>query len=789
MATDTRHGGMVTNYYNGGNYSWRCRQTVTTTVTNEKVQIVSTIAMLPSDDLHFYENDVQAGLFYDGNRVVYSTTSPDHYVKSGVAWNRITSHTVTYTRYHTASSHKIHGSIQVIGGAWEGLSTLSSTPLTVTIPAKPSYTITYDANGGSGAPGKGTKWYNEAFTVSSTKPTRSGYTFVNWKIKETGNTVGAGGTITANSNANYTLVAQWTANKAVISFNANGGTQSSTGAQNYPIGTTKITSNYNGTINLYNISSFGLSKTGYHTDAATAWNTKANDSGTSYNEDTNYSWTTFGSLTASQTNITLYANWKINSYTLTANANGGNIPSTSGWTGTGTQATKNVNYNATYGTLPEPTRPNYTFNGWYTAQTGGTKITTTTKMGTANTTIYAQWTRAYTPPKVKITAAKRASEINNNFEDDDEGVIPHIVFTWTSGDDAGTPIDPSTYDIKITEQVDTNPQEFLIQNQSLGDPPVSPVSVYLDDPNATINTSMSYDVEVKLHVNGHEDVSTYDYISQAFFIMDINANGTAIGFGGAVEDYIKTNDTAIVSNKAYYTLNIVDENKIYTQVAEPTAANLNNYYEVNKGLYLRDNNDVFRALFDFLYPVGSYYETSDSSFNPNVTWGGTWILEESGRVHVSAGTGYTLGSTGGSKDAIIPYHRHGYNAPPSKTDSTTLTTSQIPAHTHGSKTLVGNANFRKWTTGKMLTYTDGIFSASEPTTSATSVESSGTNPNKVDRLTVTATHEHTSVGGGGGHTHNITASASNTDYVGTSGNLTNANMQPYIVVNRWHRTA
>ena len=194
-------------------------------------------------------------------------------------------------------------------------------------------------------------------------------------------------------------------------------------------------------------------------------------------------------------------------------------------------------------------------------------------------------------------------------------------------------------------------------------------------------------------------------------------------------------------------------------------------------------------LLNFLYPVGSYYETSDASFDPNVAWGGTWSLEASGLVHVSAGTGYTLGSTGGNKDAIVPYHRHSYNAPPSKTDSTTLTTSQIPAHTHGSKTLVGNANFRKWTTGKMLTYTDGIFSSTEPTTSATSVESSGTNPNKVDRLTVTATHEHTSVGGGGGHTHNITASSTNTGYAGESGNLTNANMQPYVVVNRWHRTA
>ena len=40
-------------------------------------------------------------------------------------------------------------------------------------------------------------------------------------------------------------------------------------------------------------------------------------------------------------------------------------------------------------------------------------------------------------------------------------------------------------------------------------------------------------------------------------------------------------------------------------------------------------------LLDFIYPVGSYYETSDTSFNPNTAWGGTWKLENDGTVLVS----------------------------------------------------------------------------------------------------------------------------------------------------------
>ena len=95
---------------------------------------------------------------------------------------------------------------------------------------------------------------------------------------------------------------------------------------------------------------------------------------------------TFTLTTASHTLKTIV------NLTLTANANGGSIASTAGWTGTGTTATKLVANGTAYGTLPTATRTGYTFKGWYTAETGGTKVEDTTVMGTASTTIYAQWT-------------------------------------------------------------------------------------------------------------------------------------------------------------------------------------------------------------------------------------------------------------------------------------------------------------------------------------------------------------------------------------------------------------
>ena len=68
-------------------------------------------------------------------------------------------------------------------------------------------------------------------------------------------------------------------------------------------------------------------------------------------------------------------------YTLTFNANGGTV----------LEGSRRVTYGAAYGTLPTPSRSGYTFNGWFTAASGGSQVSSGTKMGASNVTIYAQW--------------------------------------------------------------------------------------------------------------------------------------------------------------------------------------------------------------------------------------------------------------------------------------------------------------------------------------------------------------------------------------------------------------
>lgn len=128
----------------------------------------------------------------------------------------------------------------------------------VTVPAWTSYTITYNANGGSGAPGAQTKWKDQALTLSSTKPTRTGYSFLGWSTSSTATsaTYSAGGSYTANSAA--TLYAVWKANTYTVTYNANGGS-GAPGNQTKTYGKALILSSTKPTRTNYNFKGWGTS--------------------------------------------------------------------------------------------------------------------------------------------------------------------------------------------------------------------------------------------------------------------------------------------------------------------------------------------------------------------------------------------------------------------------------------------------------------------------------------------------------------------------------------------------
>ena len=227
-----------------------------------------------------------------------------------------------------------------------------------TVPAKTKYTISYKANGGSNSGSTSdTKWYGETLTLfKGTNFSRTGYTLSSWNTSASGNgtTYKLGGSYTKN--ASDVLYAIWTAKTYTLTYNANGGT----------VSPTSKTITYNSTYGtLATPTRTGYSFSGWYT---------ATSGGTHVTSSTSVSTTG---------NRTIYAHWTANTYTLTYNANGGSVSPTS----------KSITFDSTYGTLPTPTRTGYTFNGWYTATSGGTEVTSSTSVSTTgNRTIYAHWT-------------------------------------------------------------------------------------------------------------------------------------------------------------------------------------------------------------------------------------------------------------------------------------------------------------------------------------------------------------------------------------------------------------
>ncbi|PFM79291.1 hypothetical protein COJ46_13435 [Bacillus sp. AFS077874] len=231
-----------------------------------------------------------------------------------------------------------------------------------------SYTIHFNSNGGSQVADK-TANYNS--NISLPKPTRTGYTFVGWYTDAALKTP-VGPTVTLTNN--ITLYAKWSINSYSIHFNSNGGSQIA-----------DKTANYNSKITLPKPTRTGYTFVGWYKDSALK--------------------TSAGSSVTLTSNITLYAKWNINKYTVKFNSVGGTI------------STRTVNYNSTISQPASPTRKGYTFLGWYKDASGKVAWNFAKDKVTTNTTIYAKWVaNPAKPTNVKLTKSGLSS----------------VKFTWSS---------------------------------------------------------------------------------------------------------------------------------------------------------------------------------------------------------------------------------------------------------------------------------------------------------------------------------------------------------------------
>ena len=128
--------------------------------------------------------------------LILSTTVPNRTGYNFIGWSA--SSTATSATYAAGSSFTINANTTLYA-VWEAN----------------TYTVSYNANGGTGVPSDQIKTYDQVLTLSDKVPTRTGYTFLGWSTSSTATsaTYSAGDSFTTN--ANTTLYAVWHAHTVV----------------------------------------------------------------------------------------------------------------------------------------------------------------------------------------------------------------------------------------------------------------------------------------------------------------------------------------------------------------------------------------------------------------------------------------------------------------------------------------------------------------------------------------------------------------------------------------------
>ncbi len=216
-----------------------------------------------------------------------------------------------------------------------------------------TYRVIYDANGGTGEMEDGLRLYSESYPLQENLFVRDNYEFVGWKDTN-GNEISVIPEYTAED---VTVYAGWKGLPNTIVYDANGGT-GGPGTEEKEFDS------------VYIISASLPEREGYE---FVNWNSKADGTGETFKPGSKYK------LNA---DLTLYAVWKAEKYTITYHLNGGSNPS--GAAKTYTIEDENV--------LPIPSRSKFDFEGWYTTENfeEGTEISSNVgRLG--NLDLYAKW--------------------------------------------------------------------------------------------------------------------------------------------------------------------------------------------------------------------------------------------------------------------------------------------------------------------------------------------------------------------------------------------------------------
>ena len=329
--------------------------------------------------------------------------------------------------------------------------------------------------------------------------------------------------------------------------------------------------------------------------------------------------------------ITLYAVWKANTWTVKYNANGGS----------GAPADQTKTYGQTLKlSTSKPVRTDYNFMGWATSKANADKGTVTYAAGanyTSNAaiTLYAVWELAYVRPRITNLTISRCDSAGNISE---SGTYLRYDFKWAT-DLTGVYIQcqwkPQTAAWGSSSQKSTT----ILSNSSSKSGTITKKVVG----SGAISTEQSWSARVYIYDSKGTSYATYSSdmsIGTIAYPIDIRKGGKGIAFGKVAE----------ADNLADYNFDV----------------------QFRKNVKLKTPNGI-KSFLDAVYPVGSIY-MSVKATNPGTLFGGKWVAIAQGRclvgVNASDNDFKTPEKTGGSKSHIHSTANH------------TLTVNEMPNHKH-----------------------------------------------------------------------------------------------------------
>jgi len=241
-----------------------------------------------------------------------------------------------------------------------------------------TYTVSFNSNGGSTVAAR-TIAYDDK-VVPPTNPSKAGHTFAGWYANS--GLTAAWNFDTSVVKGDMTLYAKWTANTYTVSFQSNGG--SAVAAQ---------TIAYNDKVVLpANPSKAGHTFAGWHTNSGltTVWN--------------------FGTGLV-KGDMTLYAKWTVNTYTVSFQSNGGSAVTA-----------QTIAFNSKVVSPTNPSKAGHTFAGWYKDKELTTHWMFATDVITEDITLYAGWDKeTYT---VSFDTSGGSDIIDQQIQFEDKAVLP-----------------------------------------------------------------------------------------------------------------------------------------------------------------------------------------------------------------------------------------------------------------------------------------------------------------------------------------------------------------------------